>query len=176
MSAPRLPRPGGLQRPPGALTRRLARAGARALLLALPLALPTARADSLTAPRVPSAEHARECGACHLAYPPGLLPSEAWRSLMGSLGTHFGSDASVDAATRTRLTQWLTEQAARGRRFAEAPTDGRITATRWFQRKHRSIDTAVFSRPAVRGASQCDACHRDAATGGFDDDHARIPR
>ena len=30
-----------------------------------------------------------ECGACHLAYPPGLLPVQSWRGIMSDLEDHL---------------------------------------------------------------------------------------
>jgi hypothetical protein len=40
-----------------------------------------------------------ECGSCHLAYPPGLLPAASWQRIMIRLEGHFGDDASLDPAT-----------------------------------------------------------------------------
>lgn len=76
----------------------------------------------------------------------------------------------------TLLTRWLVDNAAQGKRASEMPAQARITKAAWFQRKHRKIDAAVFSRASIGGASQCQACHRDAAAGDFDDDRVRIPR
>lgn len=46
--------------------------------------------------------YAQECAACHTAYPPGLLPRACWGRLIGGLDKHFGTDASLDAATEQR--------------------------------------------------------------------------
>ena len=53
-----------------------------------------------------------ECGACHVAYPPGLLPERSWRAVMDGLDRHFGADASLDAATRKTITEFLAANAA----------------------------------------------------------------
>ena len=37
-----------------------------------------------------------ECGGCHFAYQPGLLPGEDWERIMTSLDEHYGDDASLD--------------------------------------------------------------------------------
>ena len=82
----------------------LPRAALAALLLASAVAAP-ALADK--APRLPAVvpeAYATECGACHLAYPPALLPARSWQRLMAGLDTHFGSDASLDAATAQPLS------------------------------------------------------------------------
>ncbi|GAP38776.1 Ni,Fe-hydrogenase I cytochrome b subunit [Piscinibacter sakaiensis] len=119
--------------------------------------------------------YAQECGACHLAYPPGLLPARSWQRLAGGLDHHFGTDASLDAATAQSIATWLQAHAARGGRAAEEPPQDRITRAAWFQRKHRHIEPAVWTLPAVRGAAHCAACHEGAARGRFDDDALRQP-
>src|SRR5690606_14789629 len=35
-----------------------------------------------------------ECGACHMAYPPGLLPWPVWRDMLAGLDDHFGENAA----------------------------------------------------------------------------------
>ena len=52
---------------------------------------------------VSDALYAQECGSCHMAYPPGLLPGRSWQRLMGNLADHFGDNAELpgeDAAIR----------------------------------------------------------------------------
>jgi hypothetical protein len=48
--------------------------------------------------RVPPVTHAatlKECGECHMAYQPGLLPAASWNRIMDGLADHFGENASV---------------------------------------------------------------------------------
>ena len=33
-----------------------------------------------------------ECGSCHLAFAPSMLPASAWKRMMGDLANHFGDD------------------------------------------------------------------------------------
>ena len=40
-----------------------------------------------------------ECGSCHMAYPPGLLPARSWTKVMSGLDNHFGDNAELDAAS-----------------------------------------------------------------------------
>ena len=160
------------------LGRTPARGMAWALaVVAASLALsPAARADGLR-PRGPApAAYATECGACHVAYVPGLLPAASWQRLMQGLPDHFGSDASLDEATRRAIADWLQREAARGGRWGEAPPQDRITRSPRFERKHREVDAAVWRRPAVRSPANCSACHGRADQGDFDDDHVHIPR
>ncbi|HPQ24397.1 MAG TPA: cytochrome C, partial [Gammaproteobacteria bacterium] len=39
----------------------------------------------------------QECGSCHFAYQPGLLPARSWNNLMGGLENHFGENAELPA-------------------------------------------------------------------------------
>jgi cytochrome c peroxidase len=47
--------------------------------------------------------------------------------------------------------------------------------TQWFEKKHRKIDKAVWTRKSVNGKAQCQACHQGADIGDFEDDGVRIP-
>lgn len=122
----------------------------------------------------------QECGACHVAYPPVLLPAASWERLMGNLPRHFGSDASLDPAAAQSIGQWLRANAAetaRSRRATLAPPpEDRITRSAWFLREHRELAPAVWDRPAVKGPSNCAACHPRATEGAFDEHDIRIPR
>ena len=44
--------------------------------------------------------YVKECGGCHFAYQPGLLPARSWNKIMDSLNNHFGENADpAEAAT-----------------------------------------------------------------------------
>ena len=154
--------------------------GWRAALTALGsllIALPAARADSVAAPKLPA--YSQECGACHLAYPPGLLPAASWQRLMVGLPKHFGSDASLDPATRQALADWLTAHAGSFKKVARDPTpppQDRISQSPWFVREHRELPAAVWKRPAVGSAANCAACHAGAAQGRFSEHDINIPK
>lgn len=111
-----------------------------------------------------------ECGACHTAYAPRLLPARSWQRVMVGLERHHGSDASLDPPTLAALSAWLQQHAGTSPRVSAEPPEDRITRSAWFERKHRRIDAAVWRLPAVRSAAQCAACHRGADRGRFDDD------
>ena len=127
--------------------------------------------------QVPKA-YVQECASCHMAYPPGLLPAASWQRLMGGLNQHYGSDASLDAATVQQLSTWLQTHAGtyQRARAEEPPPEDRITRTRWFARKHEDIAPAVYKRAAIQSAAHCMACHAGAERGDFDDDKVRIPK
>ena len=37
----------------------------------------------------------KECGSCHFAFQPGLLPEKSWVKIMNNLENHFGTDAFI---------------------------------------------------------------------------------
>lgn len=158
-------------------TRHAAVVAALAALTVLAsLSSAPARADSPRAPATPAPKaFTDECGSCHLAYPPGLLPAASWQRLMAGLPRHFGVDASVDAKAAAEIGAWLAANAATGRR-ADPPPQDRITQAPWFVREHREVRTATWSLPAVKGPSNCAACHTRADQGDFDERFIRIPR
>lgn len=130
--------------------------------------------DGRRAPPVPLLpQYAEECGACHTAYPPRMLPAQSWQRLVGGLDRHFGVDASLDAATARQIGDWL---AANANDRVAAPAQDRITRTQWFQREHREIPVGIWSRPTVQSPSRCSACHLHADQGQFDEHAVRIPR
>ena len=136
----------------------------------------SAHADSGRAmpAQVPKA-YTQECAACHLAYPPGMLPAASWRRVMTGLDKHYGTDASLDAATVMQLSSWLQTHAGTYKRVSTEPPEDRITRSPWFERKHRKVDPAVWKLPSVKSPAQCAACHTGAEQGDFDDDRLRLP-
>ena len=107
----------------------------------------------------------KECGDCHMAFPPRLLPSAAWSAIMSDLSNHFGEDASLDAATRSKIENYLVKSSSN--RGGASPM--RISEQRWFRSEHRGTPgTGRLS--SVKSWANCQACHRGAAQGMFDDD------
>jgi Dihaem cytochrome c len=117
----------------------------------------------------------QECAACHVAYPPGLLPARSWQRIMGGLDRHYGSDASLDAATTRQIDHWLQANAGTYKRVREEPPQDRLTRSAWFERKHGNIDTSVWKLASVKSAANCGACHGGADRGQFDDDNLKFP-
>ena len=123
------------------------------------------------------AVYQQECGACHVAYPAGMLPAASWEHLVGHLNQHFGVDASLDAATERDIRAWLQQRAGTFRHAAnEKPPQDRITHTRWWQRQHDEVSAAAFKRKSVGSASNCGACHPNASLGKFSERDVKIPR
>jgi len=77
----------------------------------------------------------KECGTCHMAFPPQLLPARSWRGVMDSLDAHFGDSAQLDAPTERAISDYLAKNAADGANNAEsiaimASIDGGATPDR----------------------------------------------
>jgi cytochrome b len=131
-----------------------------------------------------SATYRAECGDCHWAYHPSLLPRASWAGIMNSLGDHFGEDATLGANEAAEIAAYLEHFAAEAwdteaaNRLATTSSDAplRITLSPYFVRKHREIQPAVFERTGIRSRGNCIACHRDADSGRFDDQAIDIPK
>jgi hypothetical protein len=123
--------------------------------------------------------YAEECGSCHLAYPPALLPAQAWRQVMSGLSDHFGENAELAAEDAMAITDYL-ETHAGGSRLARSVPAGqaplRITGLPRFKHEHDELPASVVAGNAqVKSFSNCDACHTRAAQGSFREREIRIP-
>lgn len=126
-----------------------------------------------------------ECGACHLAFHPTLLPARSWRRLMAEQHRHFGEDLALGDAAAA-IERFLTAHAAEAgdseagwyiaRTTPPAAAPVAVTETPYWRRKHRALPDAVWRSPAVAGESDCAACHLDAEAGTFRDSAMRLPR
>jgi hypothetical protein len=120
-----------------------------------------------------------ECGSCHLAFAPSMLPAKAWKQMMGDLANHFGSDASVAPDTVEQITRYLNDNAADtgGQRYAGKLMRGvsiqnpplRITELPKWVQEHRKISPAEWKRKDIGSKSNCLACHTDAERGRYED-------
>jgi hypothetical protein len=137
---------------------------------------------------VDNKQYKEECGSCHFAYPPGLLPSKSWEKLLTAeaLKKHFGENAELEKDTLQVIHDYAIANAAdksfhkRSRKIAiatehvEAPL--RITEVRYIKRKHHEIpEKMIKGNKDVKSLSYCDACHTQANKGVFDSDTVRIP-
>ncbi len=111
-----------------------------------------------------------ECSACHMAYPVGLLRSQSWERIMGTLSDHFGEDASLDPASTEAIRAWLVNNS---RPYTKPPAEPpmRISELKWFKREHGSrLFTVARVSKGIGSISNCQACHRGAEQGRFEDD------
>jgi hypothetical protein len=116
-----------------------------------------------------------ECGSCHIAYPPQLLPAQSWRALMAGLDKHFGTDASLDPQTAAMITAFLEQNAGRERSSSAQPVL-RISETRWFVHEHDEVPASVWKNPKVKSPSNCSACHSNAEQGDYSERGVHIPK
>lgn len=127
-----------------------------------------------------------ECGSCHMAYSPALLPASSWMKMMSGLENHFGDNAELDAETERSITDLLLANSAdrsdyrRARKFnraihvSDAPL--RISETPYFLHEHDEIPgRMVTGNPEVKSFSHCNACHTRAEQGSFNEHDIRIP-
>jgi len=117
-----------------------------------------------------------ECGTCHVAYPPQLLPAPTWRRVMSGLDKHFGTDASLDAGTAAEIGAFLEQNAASGNRARAGGDTLRITESAWFRREHDEVPAATWKNPAVKTPANCAACHTAAEQGDYRERNIRMPR
>lgn len=104
-----------------------------------------------------------ECGSCHVAYPPDLLGSANWTTIMQGLDRHFGADASLDGKSQREIGDFLQSRASTRDKHLANGKPPRLTETTWFRKEHRGLTV-----PA-KGSSiaQCNACHTRAEQGDF---------
>lgn len=137
---------------------------------------------------VDNKQYKDECGSCHFAYQPGLLPAKSWEKLLTpeALRKHFGENAELDKDTLTIIYNYAIANAAdksyhkRSRKITQATADIeapiRITEVSYIKRKHHEIpEKMIQGNKDVKSLSLCDACHTQAAKGVFDADTVRIP-
>jgi nitrate/TMAO reductase-like tetraheme cytochrome c subunit len=136
---------------------------------------PSVFAAKMPMPTDAPASYEAECASCHMAYPPGLLSEQSWKNVMSGLSKHFGTDASVDAKTRTEITSWLIKNAATRQKYSETALENRITKTSWFIHKHDELRSDVWKRAGVKSPANCGACHIDAANGIFSEKNVKVP-
>jgi cytochrome b len=126
-----------------------------------------------------------ECGSCHLAYHPNLLPSRSWKALLAGQTQHFGSDLALDASTSAALLAYATANSADStqteasykitRSLKPQDTPLRISETPYWVKKHRNITPAQWQSAAIKSKANCAACHLDADAGTFLDAAMHIP-
>jgi hypothetical protein len=135
---------------------------------------------------VTDSKYQEECGTCHFAYQPGLLPVRSWQLMLDNLADHFGENAELAEADVAYLRTYLLENAAEHTRYRRAQaqlksiaaqdTPLRISETLYFKRKHAEIPAHFVSGNAeVVSYSRCDACHTQAAHGSYNEHEVVIP-
>ena len=129
-----------------------------------------------------AAVYASECGSCHVAYPPALLPARSWSAILAGLTHHYGDDAGLPPERTAELASWLRANAgdavgsSRTARISAQTTPDRITTLGWFVHEHGELPASfVTGNAEVRSFANCGACHPSAAQGRFSEHEIRIP-
>jgi cytochrome c553 len=161
------------------------------LLVALLLALSwiaSSRAENDAAFPMPSGkQYVEECGSCHTAYAPGLLPARSWRKTMEGLSDHFGEDAELDPEAHAAILSSLLALAADSgqanmlmRRIATAipaaETPLRASTGPFFRYMHDEVPASIWKRAKIGNPSNCIACHTRANLGRYGEGEVRIPK
>lgn len=148
-----------------------------AVVLLLGGTMSVARADDDGhRPVVSNAKWQAECGSCHVAFPPRMLPAESWREMMSGLDKHFGTDASLEAPIALEIGAFLEKHASTRKHEPAAKPLLRITETRWFIREHDEVSDSVWKNPKVKSPANCSACHIQAERGNYSERNIRIPK
>ncbi len=126
-----------------------------------------------------------ECGACHLAFHPSLLPARSWQQMMKEQSSHFGEDLFLEQEDIDEIEQFLVKNAAEqsateaawkiDQSIPNTETPLRITETEYWLDKHADIPSQTWESQKVNGKVNCMACHLDADDGTFEDGAMRIP-
>lgn len=141
--------------------------------------------ESKTLPKVTNEFYKTNCGTCHFAYQPGLLPAKSWQKIIDVPGAHPGGDLSLEKKTKAEIRKYLTQNSAESTRSkrsrkilasigSDVPT--RISEIPYIRHKHHEIKDNIFARKSIGSRGNCIACHRTAENGDFDDDNVTIPK
>lgn len=117
-----------------------------------------------------------ECGSCHVAFPPRMLPAASWREMMAGLDKHFGTDASLEAPVALEIGTFLETHAGKRKQDPDAKPLLRISETRWFVREHDEVPQRVWKNPLVKSPANCAACHTQAESGKYGERNIRMPK
>ncbi|MFC2969663.1 diheme cytochrome c [Acidimangrovimonas pyrenivorans] len=148
-----------------------------AVLAGLTLPALTLPVLGATVPPVNQEPAKTECSACHMAYPPGLMPARSWKAIMSNLENHFGEDASLDPETTKKIEDYLVANAAdakgyggimRGLTAQDTPL--KITDMPWWKWVHSEISPTYFQSKRVKSSANCTACHFSGDKGYFEED------
>ena len=135
-------------------------------------------------PIVSEPAYTENCGTCHFAYQPGLLPSGSWEKTLAHLSDHFGESIELDPESEKTISSFLRSNSAnystrklslKIMKSLDKRTPLRITDVPYIRREHHEIQQNVITREAIGSLSNCAACHTSAEKGIYDDDNVTIP-
>lgn len=133
---------------------------------------------------VNNSSYKENCGACHFAYQPELLPSGSWDKILSGIENHYGHSIELDPESKKVISEYLrlnasnvssTKLAIKIMKDIGRQTPLRITEIAYIQKKHHGIRQNILEQKSVGSLSNCSACHSTAENGIFDDDTIKIP-
>jgi cytochrome b len=126
------------------------------------------------APLAQDATWNKECGGCHVAYHPSILPARSWETLLREQHRHFGEDLDLDDETVQALHDFAIAHGAESHATPlawkidsttpAAAIPLRVTETHYWKHRHAELNAADWEK-TKRFA--CDGCHLDAREGTF---------
>ena len=123
----------------------------------------------------------KECGECHSAYSPFLLPKKSWEKVLGKLDNHFGekiTEANITKSEQLSIKEFLLANSAESStrevsvKIMDSLGDRRpkaITKTPYWRERHKDIPKSAYKDKDIKDKSNCKACHRDFEYGNLDD-------
>jgi hypothetical protein len=126
-----------------------------------------------------------DCGACHFAYQPELLPEASWMKILTNPDDHFGESIELDDDSRKAISDYLksnsaeyssAKRAVKIMRSLGNQVPLRITDIPYIREKHHEISPNVLKRESIGSLSNCSACHTTAENGIYEDDNVKIPK
>ena len=152
-------------------------AAAAILVLGSTMAMP-ARAASGNVLVPGDSAYLKECGACHMAFSPELLPASSWRKLMGRLDDHFGESAKLDAPTQQKIADYLAANSADRATNSESraimaslhsdEVPMRITQVPYIAKLHAAVLDPIWNgNPRPKTLTECGVCHNSVQSGDF---------
>ena len=124
----------------------------------------------------------KECGDCHMVFPPNRLTVGGWTKIMGDLGNHFGEDASLTPKNAKHIKAYLLSKAMDAKKrvpvemtLKQWKKKGivdpiRITETPNWQRHHTTRKYKLMSKELkYMNGSNCIICHKNAERGMYEE-------
>lgn len=142
---------------------------------------------AFTSPALPGNDTwQEECGDCHMAFHPTLLPARSWQLMLENQNDHFEEDLEYEEEKIIELLDFAVKNAAESKQTEaafkinktepESSSPQRITGTVYWKEKHEEIEEKYWTSEQVGARNNCEACHLDAKTGWFEDSNMRLPK
>ncbi len=137
----------------------------RFLIIAVTILFAASSARAETFPVIKNQTVLKECGDCHMAFPPQTLPKAVWKNILANLSNHFGEDASIDPSLAGEVMSYHLNNASdvssvrAAMKWRANGSFRRIVDAPRFKRKHGGCSQAVWSDKKISSKSNCLACH-----------------